>query len=446
MRDRKHELGHEKMGSLLLRYSSPAIVAMIVNSLYNLVDAIFVGQGVGPLGLAGLAVAFPIQIVILGVAQVVGYGSASIISRSLGAGDARKADRMAGTSFVTVAVFGLVMTVGGLSFLEPLVRLFGATEAVLPFAADYLGIILLGSCFFVVSVSCSNLARSEGNVKVAMISMIIGAGLNTILDPILIFGLKMGIRGAAVATVFAQFCSFCFLCAYFLSGKSMLHITRRDLKPDLRLLPEMFAIGSASFARVASGSLFALVLNNSVTHYGTDIHLAIVGAMNRIVTFSFMPLFGLVQGLQPIVGFNYGARNLPRVKEALHKAIQVATAFSVLGFLLLMLFPRTILGLFGKDPELLGQGVTILRVAILLLPIAGFRIMADGFFQAIGHAKPALFLSFARPVLIHIPLVLLLPLYFGLSGLWISYPVTDFLSTALSAAWLLAVTRRFSTQ
>jgi len=437
MNDRKYELGHEKIGRLLLRYSAPAMVGMMVNSLYNLVDAIFVGQGAGKLALAALAVSFPIQMFVLAVAQVVGIGSASLISRSLGAGDQRKAERTAGTSFGIVAVMSLILTALALTYMKPLVRLFGATPNVLPYASAYLSIVMGGCFFFALAVSSNNIVRSEGNVKIAMFSMLIGATVNLILDPIFIFGLGMGIRGAAVATVIAHVCSFTFLCAYFLSGKSMLRIRRADLIPDLSLLPEVFSVGASSFTRVAAGSLLAIVLNNSIAHYGTDTHLAVMGVIHRVLMFFFMPLIGLVQGLQPIVGFNYGARNFARVKEAVAKAVAVATAIGTTAFLILMLFPRPVFRLFNPDAFLISEGAYFLRIAIILLPCVGFQIVGATLFQALGKPGPALFLSMSRQVLFLIPLILALPLLFGLTGIWIAFPVADSLATLVTAACLL---------
>ena len=442
MADRKYELGHERVGRLLVRYSSPAMFAMFVNSLYNLVDTIFVGRGAGTLALAALAVSFPIQMFVLAIAQVVGIGSASLISRSLGAGDQRKAERTAGTSFATVVLLSLVLTALGLTFLRPLLRLFGATPAVLPYGVAYLSVVMGGCLFFAFSVSSNNIVRSEGNAKVAMISMLIGAVTNVILDPIFIFGFGLGIRGAAIATVIAHFCSFVFLCWYFLSGSSMLHIRLQDLKPDFTVLPEVFAVGASSFGRVAAGSLLAIVLNNSITHYGTDLHLAIIGVAHRVLLFTLMPQFGLVQGLQPIVGFNYGAGNMARVKEALFKASVAATALSTLGFVLLMSCARPILGLFNKEPAMIAEGAGILRMMVLLLPCVGFQIVGASFFQATGKAAPALFLSICRQVLFLVPLLLFLPLRFNLLGLWAAFPLADGLSVCVTAFWVLRAVRR----
>ena len=442
MDKRKYELGHEPIGRLLVRYSTPAMVAMFANSLYNLVDAIFVGQGPGTLALGALAVSFPIQMFILAIAQVVGIGSASIISRSLGAGDHRKAERTAGTSFAMVVVFSAVLTTAGLVFLTPLLRLFGATPAILPYARDYLSVILGGSFFFAYAVSSNNIVRAEGNAKAAMISMFIGVLTNIVLDPIFIFTLGLGIRGAAIATIIANMCAFLYLTRYFLSGMSMLRIRRQDLVPNPAIVREVVPIGLSSFTRVAAQSLVAIILNHSIVYYGADIHLAVLGVLNRMLLFFLLPLFGLMQGFQPIVGFNYGAGNMDRTKETIWKTAAAATLLCCFAFLMLMLFPRLFLRLFSKDPLLLSEGVSIIRTVIIWLPFVGFQVVGATLFQALGRVFPALFLSMSRQIFFLIPLVLVLPLYLGLRGVWISIPVADCLSTIVTAIWVAHEIRR----
>jgi putative MATE family efflux protein len=444
--DRRQELGQAPIGGLLLRYSLPAIIAMMVNSTYNLADTIFVGHGAGPLALAALAVCFPIQMFVLAIAQVVGIGSASIISRSLGAGDQRKAERTAGSSFVVLAALSAVLTWLGLEFLTPILRLFGASEAVLPYATDYLSVIIGGSFFFAYSVSSNNLVRAEGNVRVAMVSMLIGAGTNIVLDPIFIFGLHLGIRGAAIATVLANICAFTYLTGYFLSGKSLLHIRWSDIRPYPAVLPEMFAVGSSSFTRVAAGSLLAIVLNNSIGYYGTDLHLAILGVLNRVFLFFFMPLIGLAQGFQPIAGFNYGAGNSHRVREALRAAILAATVISSVMFVAIMAFPGQVLGLFSPEPELIAKGVAIARLLVICSPTVGFQIIGATLFQALGRAWPAFLLSITRQILFLIPLLLALPLFLGLEGIWVAHPIADSLSFAVTLLWVRAELRRLKSR
>lgn len=444
MHDRKQELGSAPVGRLLLKYSLPSIIAMMVNSTYNLADTIFVGHGAGWPALAALTVCFPVQMFILAIAQVVGIGSASIISRNLGAGNQRLAERTAGSSFVVVALLSVVLTVIGLEFLNPILRLFGASDDVLPYARDYLSVIIAGSFFFAFAVSGNNIVRSEGNARVAMISMMVGACTNIVLDPIFIFGLHMGIRGAAIATVLANVCAFSYLTFYFLSGKSLLRIRWADVRPYAAILPEMFAIGSSSFTRVAAGSILAIVLNNSIVYYGSDVHLAILGVLNRVFLFFFMPLFGLAQGFQPIAGFNYGARRYDRVLRVFVRGCQAATVLSLVAFTTLTCFPGPILRLFNLKPELVEQGVVIARILVLFTPFVGFQVIGATLFQALGRAWPALFLSVTRQILFLIPLLLVMPLFLGLTGIWISHPIADALSFCVTALWVRAEWRRLS--
>jgi len=437
MKDRKHQLGHERVGRLIWIYSAPAIIGMLSNSLYNIIDTIFVGWGAGTLALGALAICFPLQMFILAIAQLVGIGAASIYSRNLGAGNQEIADRAAGTSFAIVAVLCILFTIFGLVFIKPILSLFGATENILPFAVQYMSIVLLGSLFFGFVVSTNNLVRAEGNARVAMISMILGTGLNIILDPIFIFGLKLGIQGAAIATVISQVATFIYLIHYLLSGKSLLKIRMKYLKPDFSLLPEMFAIGSSSFVRVVAGSLVAIAVNNSLAFYGGDLHIAIFGVVNRLAMFVLMPVFGLAQGVMPIIGFSYGAKDFHRTKEALMLGIYYATGICVFGFLLLYFFADFAIKLFGNDPDLLMEGPLMLRVITMGIAFVGLQVISTGLFQSIGKAGIALVLSTSRQVLFLIPLVLILPLFMGLIGVWLAFPISDFLAALVT--WLFTI-------
>lgn len=425
MTDRKHELANEPMGRLIVRYAVPPMVALLVMATYNVVDTIFVGQSSGTLALAGLAICFPIQMTIMAAAIGVGIGAASIVSRSLGAKEQRQAERAAGTSFVIAGTMGLIISALSFTFIEPLLELFGATEAVLPYARDYLSIILIGSVFLSIAVSSHNIARSEGNVKIAMTSMILGAVVNTILDPIFIFGLDMGIRGAAVATVIANITSFLFICTYFVRGKSLLRIGRGDLVPDFTLLPEMFRLGGTNFAQMVAGNLMAIAINGTIVTYGDDVHLAIMGVINRSMMFFFLPIFGLVQGLQPIIGFNYGAGDYDRVVEAVRKATIYTTVLATVAFVILMLGPKVLLSVFSSDQALIDGGAPVMRLVVLAMPFIGLQMVGGNMFLAMGKVRPAFVLALSRQVLFLLPLIFILPRFYGLDGLWASFPVAD---------------------
>lgn len=442
--ERTELLGTQSLGKLLFRLSGPAITGMLVQSMYNLVDTIFVGKGVGTLALAALAVCFPIQMLLLGVGKTVGIGAASIISRRLGAGKDEEAGRTAGGSFVLAALLGLAISLTGLVFLDGALRLFGAGDTVMPYGRDYLSIILLGGTFFSVTVCSNDIARSEGNAKVAMISMFMGAGINMILDPIFIFGLNMGIRGAALATVIGQVSAFVWITSYFFfSGRSYLKFDCRHLVPGFLQSWKIIRIGSPAFARIVGGSLMALTVNNAIMHYGLPLHLAVLGVANRVMIFALMPIFGLVQGLQPIVGYNYGARAYHRVRKALKYAVISASVLTGSYFLLFQLAPGFLLGLFSNDRELISQGSGILRIIVLMMPLVGFQVIGAGTFQALGKAAIALFLSTSRQILFLIPLALLLPLVISpsLQGVWLAFPCADLLAACLTGYFFLREVR-----
>ncbi|MBU4511160.1 MATE family efflux transporter, partial [bacterium] len=431
-------LGEERISKLLVNLSVPATIGMMVNALYNLVDTIFVGRGVGALAIGGLTIAFPIQMVIMAFAQMIGIGAASAISRSLGAKDIEKADYVAGNSFLCIIVLSSIIAAIGLIFTEPMLRLFGSTETILPYAKDYITIILWGSVFSSFAMSSNNLIRAEGNAKVAMATMLIGAILNIILDPIFIFVFKMGVKGAALATVISKFVSFLYVLTYLYSGKSSLKVKLHHLKPRMHIITEIFTVGFAAFARMVTGSIVAIIVNNSLRVFGGDIALIIVGIVHRVTMFVFMPLFGVVQGMQPIVGFNYGAKKFVRVKETLKLSLITTTVIATFGWLIIELFPFAIISVFTRDAEIIEKGSTIMRIVISVIPVIGIQIVGAALFQSLGKAVPSLILALLRQVLLFIPLVIILPrvLGFGLLGIWIAYPAADILSVVLTVLFL----------
>jgi putative MATE family efflux protein len=347
--ERNHILADTNIGALLWRLSIPAMVGMGVMATYNLVDAIFIGRGVGTLGIAGLAICFPVQLIILAVGQLIGMGSASIISRALGAGDDARAHRAFGNALTLTFLFAATLTTGGFVFLDELLRIFGATEEILPYARDYLSIILWGTAFRCYAMSHSNIIRSEGRAKVAMTVMIIGAGVNIVLDPIFIFGLDMGMRGAALATVLAQACTTTFIAIYFASGRSSLSMRLSDLRLSPSIVRETLTVGASSFGRMVAGSAVVVILNRTLGHYGGNIAIATYGILNRLIHFAFMPMLGFSQALQPVAGYNYGARQFDRAKRALRISSIRSTIFAVGAFGVLIVFARPLIQLFTRD-------------------------------------------------------------------------------------------------
>ena len=335
--DRRNMLARERVGPLLVKLSVPAIIGMVVHGLYNLVDTIFIGRFVGTLGIGGIAIAFPVQMILMAVGLTLGVGGASIISRRMGEGDLDGASHALGNMAVLSLVCGLVCLILGLLILEPLLRLFGATDALLPYARAYLQVILTGSPLLIFSMAAGSAARAEGNAQVAMASMVIGAVLNIILDPLFIVFLGLGVQGAAIATVISVTISSLFLIRYFLSGNSDLGFSLDHLRLKWALVKEIIAVGSSDFVRSAAMSLTTALFNNILKSFGGEVPIAAFGLIFRILTFVFMPLVGIAQGAQPIIGFNYGAKQFDRVKKGLRLANLSATAVTVGGFLVFML-------------------------------------------------------------------------------------------------------------
>jgi putative MATE family efflux protein len=315
--------------------------------------------------------------------------------------------------------------------------MFGASEDVLPYAKQYLSVILWGSVFQGIGFGMNNFIRAEGNPKIAMFTMLIGAILNTILDPIFIFIFGLGVRGAAIATVISQGVSALWVLYYFLGGKSLLKIHLKNLKLKLAIVGKIFAIGSAPFSMQIAASLLTAILNKSLGTYGGDVAISGMGVINSITMLILMPIFGINQGSQPIIGYNYGAKRFDRVKETLKLAIAAATVIVVIGFIGTQLFPEQLISLFNsKDKELISFGARALRIFLIFLPIIGFQIVSANYFQAVGKPKQAMFLSLSRQVVILIPALLILPKFFGLDPVLIAGPVADVGSSILTGIWL----------
>ena len=439
------DLGNKRIGPLLAKLAIPTTIGMLANSLYNIVDTIFIGRGVGTLAIAGIGIVFPIQLIIMAIAQLFGMGAASMVSRSLGKKDYGRAASIVGNSFIASFIFGTFAAIIIFILLNPILRVFGATENILPFARDYLSIVTFGFIFFPFLVSTNNLVRAEGDAKNAMIVMLVAIGVNIILDPIFIFGLNMGIKGAAYATIIAQFCGFLYIILYYILGRSSLNIRMAHLRMKWAILKEMVSLGFASFIRQVSMSILLIVVNNSLGVYGGDIAIAVFSVVNRVVMFVMMPLFGIVAGVQPVIGFNYGANNMGRVKESLKTSVLATVVLGAVFFIIFMVIPSKIIGLFSTDTELINSGVFPLRMIVLLIPFIGFQIIGAAFFQSIGKARPSIVLSLSRQVLFLIPLILLLPLLLGINGIWIAFPIADLLAILITGILIYREIRKINT-
>ncbi|MFA9456527.1 MATE family efflux transporter [Halalkalibacter sp. AB-rgal2] len=429
-------LGTESIPTLLKNLSIPAIIGMFVMAFYNVVDTIFISYGVGIDAVAGVTIAFPLMMIIMAVAGALGIGGASVISRRLGERREGEANQVFGTVISVVLIVSVIGAIGAFTFLEPLLLLFGATPDILPYAIDYMFPILIGTIFFSFSFATNNIVRSEGNAQFAMMTMIIPAVLNIILDPIFIFGLNMGVAGAAWATVISQAAVSVVLLHYYLTGKSSLSITWRDLLVRWNILKEVTAVGMPAFVQQASGSIMMIAINTMLVQHGGDLYLGIFGLIQRIIMFTVMPLIGVMQGMMPIVGYNFGARKFERMREAIWLTLKVVTIASVVISALLLLVPTWFLRIFTNDPVVLEEGAYAMRIMFIVFSVVGIQVVSGGLYQALGKAKPAMILSLSRQIIFLIPLVIILPKFFGLTGVWLAFPVSDFLSTIL-AVYLL---------
>ena len=437
-------LEHERIGSLLWKLSVPAIIGMMVQGLYNIVDAFFVGRFTGTLGLGGTAIAFPIQMILMGIGMTIGIGGASILSRRMGEKNHAAASQALGNMIVLSLVAGVISMIVGTAAVTPLLRLFGANDALMPYAKDYILVILLGSPLITFSMVASSAARAEGNAKVAMNTMILGGIINVALDPLFIIVLGLGVKGAAIATVISIAASCAFLLAYLLSGKSEIALGLHHLRLRSAIVKEIFAVGSSDFARTAAMSLTSAIFNNILRSLGGEVPIATFGIIFRVISFVFMPMIGIAQGAQPILGFNFGARQFDRVRQGLSLANKSTTAIALVGFAVFVFFPSQILSIFSTDERVIQMGTSATRWLVLGLPLVGYQNIGTSLFQAIGKARPAIFLAFSRQVLFLIPTVLILSRLLGLPGVWLSFPVSDVIAFAVTYVMVVRELRVFA--
>lgn len=445
--DEKSEfLGKESIRKLLFKLSAPIVVGMLVQALYNVVDTFFVGMAYGAdsvQAIGGLSIAFPIQMMIIAFGIVLGTGGSSIISRALGAREYEKAERVLGNVFSLSLILSVLIAIPCLYYLDLILKVFGATAGVLPYARDYLQIIIAGGASFVFGVAVQHVVRSEGNARLAMNAMLVGGGLNIFLDPFFMFGFGMGVKGAAIATVLSQVVASVWLLLYYLKGKGAVHFRSETLKPDLKIVKEIGAIGIGSFVMQFSNSIMMIFVYNALATYGGDVAIAVFGVVMRINSFIFMSLLGMAFGLQPIVGFNYGAKKYGRIAEAVKLSVAVTTAIGFFGLLFIFLFRVQLLQLFSSDPQYLELGKNAIVIMLLGMPLVGLNIITSTLFQALGKARPAFLLSISRQLLFLIPAIIVLPDFYKLDGVWAAFPVADLLAFMLSGFLLFRIYRFF---
>lgn len=436
--NRAQQLGEEKISKLLLTFSIPAIIGMLVNALYTVVDRIFIGNAsdIGKDGIAGITFSMPIMIFMMALGMLIGIGGAALAAIRLGERKHEEAERILGNSISSIVILTVFFVTLSLIFLQPILKLFGTSQAILPFATDFLRIILLGSVFSSLTMCLNSFIRVDGQPKIAMLTMIIGAVVNVILNPLFIFVFHWGIGGAAFATVIAQFISMSWTLKYFMSAKSHLKIRIKYMTVEFPLVVRIMSIGLPSFLMQVANTFVNILLNIRLSQLGGDISISAIGIISSLQMLLIMPILGINQGVQPIIGFNFGAKRLDRVREALKLAVLSATGISVFGFIIIQAFPRFWITLFNQNPELVHFGVNALRAMLLMLPIIGFQIICSSYFQAIGKTHLATFLTLTRQVIILIPAIFILSSLFGIMGVVFAVPLADFVAAILTAIFI----------
>ena len=438
------ELGTEKIGRLLKQYALPAIIAQTAASLYNMVDSIFIGQGVGPLAISGLAVTFPLMNLSTALGTLVGAGAAVMLSVLLGQKNYKAANKVLGNVVSLNIIIGLIFMAVALIFIDPILFFFGASENTLPYAKEYITIILIGNVITHVYFGLNAAMRSSGFPKKAMALTIFTVVFNTILDPIFIFVFDMGIAGAAWATVIAQTVAMIVVLKHFSDKERAFHFEKGIFKLDMRVAKDSLAIGMGPFLMNAAACLVTLFINQQLRDYSGDLGIGAYGICNRLIFMFIMICMGLNQGMQPIAGYNYGAKQYSRVKEVFWMTAKLGTIVTCICFIIGMFFPRVAVGIFTHDEALMEMASHGLRILVIGFPIVGFQMIGTNFFQCLGMVKKSVILSLSRQILFLLPLLYALPLWHGASGVWMSFPVSDVLSAALTAILLRRLFKKFN--
>ena len=438
------ELGTEKIGKLLKQYALPAIIAQTASSLYNMVDSIFIGQGVGPLAISGLAVTFPLMNLSTAFGTLVGAGAATMLSVLLGQKNYKAANKVLGNVVALNTIIGLIFMAVALIFIDPILYFFGASENTLPYAKEYITIILIGNVITHLYFGLNAAMRSSGNPKKAMGLTIFTVVFNTILDPIFIFVFDMGIAGAAWATVIAQTVAMILVMKHFSDRSRAFHFEKGIFKLDMRVAKDSLVIGMGPFLMNAAACLVTLFINQQLRDYSGDLGIGAYGICNRFIFMFIMICMGLNQGMQPIAGYNYGAKQYSRVREVFWTTAKLATVVTTICFAIGMFIPRLASGIFTHDDALLDMSAEGMRILTIGFPIVGFQMIGTNFFQSLGMVKKSVILSLSRQILFLIPLIYALPLWHDANGVWMSFPISDILSALLTAILLRRLFRKFN--
>lgn len=439
----EHNLAAGSIGKLLWTYTLPAMVGTVVMSVYNIVDRIFIGQGVGPLAISGLALTFPFMIVLMAFGMLIGAGSASRISITLGENDAEKAEKILGNAVTLTFLISGTVVLFSLLFMNDLLRMFGGTENTIQYAYDYMIIIVPTGVLTALYFGLNNIMRASGHPRKAMFNILIGAIVNIILDPIFIFVFDWGIQGAAIATVISYFIGAANGVSHFLLKTTPIRFHFRNLKLEKDIIWSIISIGLSPFSMQIGASFVVILINSTLLKYGGDLAIGAYGIVNSVNMLVIMFIIGLNQGSQPIIGFNYGAKNYHRMFLTLRYAVVAGTVLSTLGFVLGTFFPHQIVSLFTRDEALKQIAVEAQRISVMMFPIIGFQIVVSNFFQSIGKANMSISLSLTRQFIFLIPAIFILPPIFGLSGAWAVMPVSDGLASIVSVLTFLWFYKKF---
>ena len=439
-------LGTERISKLLTQYAIPAIIAMTASSLYNMADSIFIGHGVGALAISGLALTFPLMNLAAAFGSLVGVGASTLVSVKLGQKDYEGTNHVLGNVLMLNVLLGLAFTVVFLLFLDPILYFFGASEQTLPYAHDYMVVILIGNVITHLYLGLNSVLRSSGFPKMAMYATLASVVINCVLNPLFIFGFGWGIKGSAWATVISQVISLVWQLVHFSNPSQLLHFQKGIYRMKTELVKGILYVGLSPFLMNLCACLVVILINRGLKAHGGDMAIGAYGIVNRIVFLFIMIVMGFNQGMQPIAGYNYGARLYPRVTEVTKLTMKWAVGVTTAGFLCCQLFPTLIVRMFTSDAELIATSVYGLHVVFAVFPVVGFQMVATNFFVSIGMSKKAIFLSLTRQMLFLVPCLLLLPPWLGTLGVWISIPIADLTAAIATAILFRMTTARFAAQ
>ncbi|PIK21034.1 MATE family efflux transporter [Prevotella intermedia] len=437
------ELGTKPVGKLLAQYALPAIIAMTAASLYNIIDRVFIGQVVGPMAISGLAITFPFMILAAAFGAAVGVGAATTISVKLGQKDYESAENTLGNTITLNLIIGLAFGGICLLFLDPILRFFGASDATLPYARDFMQIILAGNVFSHMYFGMNAVLRAASKPRMAMFATIFTVAMNILLDAVFILWWHWGIKGAAFATVISQVLALCWQMKLFSNKNELLHLKRGIYKLKANLVRNIISIGISPFLMNACACVIVIFINNQLVKFGGDIAVGAYGIANSIAMIFIMFVIGLNQGMQPIAGYNYGAQQYGRMMRVVKLSIITAICIMLTGWTLAMFAPYYCARMFTKDPELIKGSIKAIQIIMMMYPFIGCQMVITNFFQCIGKVKISIFLSLSRQLLFLLPLLVLLPNFYGINGVWASMPTSDLISVIVAISIMTVYLRRF---